>query len=385
MEPQSYTAQDLFDSLVAREDFLLLDVRNDVEFGRFKVEGPYPITMANVPYVEFVEHEPESVAKVPQADRVKIVCAKEGSARFVGEILLSHGFRNVSYLQHGIKAWGNLLAPIRVNDGNGYELYQFRRPGKASCSYAVTSGREMMLFDPAKNIDTYRSFADERGLTITKTFETHRQADYISGSPMLQQTVGAQILVPAPDFDGARFPYTPVVDGELHSFAHGGPKIRVIHTPGHTPGSTCYLIDDLYLISGDTVFIYSIGRPDLGGMVAAWSKMLFSTMREKIMGLSDSIVALPGHYMDWKEANDRLIFAETLGKIKEINADIYSIADQARFFEFIQSNMRQQPEEYAKIREINAGLVQADEEQQDILDLGKNECAASALPPNSRD
>ena len=70
----------------------------------------------------------------------------------------------------------------------------------------------------------------------------------------------------------------------------------------------------------------------------------------------------------------------SLGKIKAINSEIYSIDNQEDFYQFIKSNMRQQPEEYAKIREINAGLIKLNEEQQDVMDLGKNECAASAQP-----
>jgi hypothetical protein len=97
--------------------------------------------------------------------------------------------------------------------------------------------------------------------------------------------------------------------------------------------------------------------------------------------LDDEIQVCPGHYMDWDEANEKLIFTAALGKIKEINSHIYSIKDSGTFYAFIKENMRPQPEEYAKIREINAGLAEVDEEQQDILDLGKNECAASAHPP----
>ena len=68
-----------------------------------------------------------------------------------------------------------------------------------------------------------------------------------------------------------------------------------------------------------------------------------------------------------------------LENIKENNSAIYAIADEQQFFAFVQANMRPQPAEYAKIREINAGLAEVDEEDQDILDLGKNECAASAM------
>jgi len=379
MALKPYSAEELFEALIEKEDFLLLDVRNDEDFGRFKVEGPYPIDMLNVPYMEFVEHEEESVAKVPRGRKLRIVCAKEGSAKYVGEILENHGYDDIGYLLKGIKSWGNMLAPVRVNSDDGYELYQFRRPGKASCSYALVYGKEMMVFDPAKNASAYQAFADARGCAIVRTFETHRQADYISGSQALGKDAGASIMAPLPDFEGAQFPYTPVKDGESYAFSDGGPEVKVLHTPGHTPGSTCYLIDGAYLISGDTVFIYSIGRPDLGGMAQDWSKMLFQTMTEIILPMKDTVQVLPGHYMDWKEADPNLVFTAPLGKIKEINAEIYSIDDENRFFEFIQANMRPQPEEYAKIREINAGLVEVDEEKQDILDLGKNECAASMM------
>jgi glyoxylase-like metal-dependent hydrolase (beta-lactamase superfamily II)/rhodanese-related sulfurtransferase len=378
MEVKTFTADDLFQWLIANEEFLLLDVRNDVEFGRFKVEGPYPIDMVNVPYMEFIEHEEQSVARVPVGKKIRIVCAKEGSAKFVGEILVNHGYEDVASMLSGIKAWGNLLAPIRLNDGEDYELYQFRRPGKASCSYGLVFGSEMMVFDPAKNVAAYQTFAEERGLAITKTFETHRQADYISGSPQLMTATGAKIMAPEPDFSDARFLYSKVGDGEVFTFTKGGPEVRAIHTPGHTPGSTSYMVDGRYLITGDTVFIVSIGRPDLGGMVEEWSKLLFRTMTRKIIPMDDNINILPGHYIDWSEADDRLAFSAPLGSIKSNNKEIYGIDKEEDFIDFIRENMRPQPEEYATIREINAGLKQVDEEEQDVLDLGKNECAASA-------
>ncbi len=377
MAIESFTARDLFDGLTRREDFLLLDVRNDVEFGRFKIEGPYPFDMINVPYMEFIEMEEESVAKVPRGKKVRIVCAKEGSSKYVGEILAQHGYADVAHMKVGIKAWGNLLAPTRVAAEDGYELIQFRRPGKASCSYGLVYGQEMMVFDPAKDIAFYLDFAQARGCTITKTFETHRQADYISGSDGLRQSAAVEIVAPEDDFQGAKFPYTPARHGEVHRFRSGGPEVEVIHTPGHTPGSTCYRIDGKYLVTGDTVFIQSIGRPDLGGMAEAWSEQLFKTMTEILLKLDDDTIILPGHYMDWEEADDNLIFAAPMTAIKKRNAAIYTIDNASDFYAFIQANMRPQPEEYAKIREINAGLVAVDAEEQEIMDIGKNECAAS--------
>ena len=380
MEPTSYKAEDLFKWVTEPgAEFLLLDVRVNEEFDRFKVEGPFLSDMVNVPYVEFVEHEEESVARVPAAEKVRIVCAKEGSARYVGEILLNHGFKDVRYLEGGIKTWGNMLAPKLVASGTGYQLFQFIRPGKASCSYGLISNGEMILFDPSRNVDFYQNFAEKNGARIIKSFETHLQADYISGSKQIAAESGAHILGHENDFKDATFKYQKVADNHVYAFSKGGPEIRALHMPGHTPGSTSYLIDNQYLITGDTVFILSVGRPDLGGKAAEWSKLLYHTLNSKIAKLHDDILILPGHYMDWKEANPDHVFTDTLGSIKRKNSGIYRISSEPEFIEFIKANMRPQPEVYADIRKVNAGLLEVDAEEQEIMDLGKNECAASAL------
>ena len=374
----SYTAAELFDALVQRENFILLDVRNTKDFNRFKVEGPHPVEMLNIVYYDFQELEDECVPLVPTGRKIRIVCAKESSAKYVADVLARCGYDNVSYLEGGIPSWGNLLVPVQVGSGPGYTLHQFRRPGKASLSYALVSGREMYVFDPAKNIAAYSRFAEECGCRITRTFETHRQADYISGSDALRRQLGTEIVAPRPDFDVARFPYTPVADGDTFSFTAGGPEVCAIHTPGHTPGSTSYLVDNRYLIAGDAVFIRSIGRPDLGGQAEAWSRLLFNTMTDKILTWDRSLIVLPGHYMDWREADENLAFTASLEEVIEHNRDIYSVRDEAAFIAFIKKNMRPQPDVYAKIREINAGLLTVDDDEANVMDLGKNECAASA-------
>ena len=379
MEPTPYKAEDLFEWVTREgEKFLLLDVRVNEQFDRFKVEGPFLSDMANVPYVEFVEHEEESVARVPAAEKVRIVCAKEGSARYVGEILVNHGFKDVRYLEGGIKTWGNMLAPKLVASDEGYKLYQFIRPGKASCSYGLISKDEMVLFDPSRNVDFYQSFAENNAARIVKSCETHLQADYISGSQQISADCGAHILGHENDFKEAAFKYQKIADDQVYTFSKGGPEIKALHMPGHTPGSTSYLIDNKYLITGDTVFILSIGRPDLGGKAEEWSKLLYHTLKTKIAELKDDLIILPGHYMDWSEANPSRIFSDTLGNIKNKNSDIYGISSETEFIEFIKENMRPQPEVYAEVRKVNAGLLEVDAEEQEIMDLGKNECAASA-------
>jgi len=377
----SYVAEDLYKWLNAGgSNFVLLDVRNNEEFNRFKVEGPYPPRMVNVPYVEFVEHEEASAAQVPRGEAIRIVCAKEGSAKFVGEILANRGWEDVAYLKGGIKTWGNMLAPLLVADKGDYRLFQFIRPGKASCSYGLLVKDEMAVFDPSRNVDFYEQFAKDQGCRIVKSFETHLQVDYISGSQELSKRTGAAIFGHENDFQHAVFKYTSVKDGDVSRLSAGEPVIRAVHMPGHTPGSTSYLVDNTYLISGDAIFILSIGRPDLGGKAVEWAKLLFKTIKTQIAALDDSTVVLPGHYMDWKEMNGRGLFADLLGHVRERNADIYGISDEKSFIKFIQDNMRPQPEVYARIRQVNAGLTLVDDDEQEVMDLGKNECAASTHP-----
>jgi glyoxylase-like metal-dependent hydrolase (beta-lactamase superfamily II) len=372
----SYEAKDLFQWLTDKEDILVIDVRNEKDFNRFQVESPYPFTMINVSYYDFMEIEDESVAKIPKGRAIRIVCAKEGSAKYVGEILVKHGFDDVRYLTGGIKTWGNLLVPKALREGDDYSLYQFIRPGKASCSYGLCSGNEMMLFDPSRNVDFYLNFAKSKNCTIIKTFETHLQADYIAGSRQIAEQTGAEFLG-GKDFEGSKAGNTAVADNEIHRFSKGGPEVKVLFTPGHTPGSLTFIVDNTYMLSGDTIFIQSIGRPDLGGKVDEWAALLFNTIQQ-VANLDDSLLVLPAHYMDWSEADEDLIFCLTFRQVKDRNKDVFSMTDAKDFIKYIKDNMRPQPPEYALIRLANTNAEQYDTDKQEELDLGKNECAATA-------
>ena len=180
----------------------------------------------------------------------------------------------------------------------------------------------------------------------------------------------------AGDFSEASFRFNQVNEGDTYTIGSNGPEIRVIHTPGHTPGSTSYIIDDKYFLSGDTVFIHSIGRPDLGGKAEKWSVMLYDTLTNKVQNMNENWSVLPGHFMNWNEANKDLAFTEKLGKVKENNATVYGIESPEKFTQYVMDNMQKSPDVYFEIRKVNYGWLDVDIDEADVMDLGKNECAA---------
>jgi glyoxylase-like metal-dependent hydrolase (beta-lactamase superfamily II) len=237
----------------------------------------------------------------------------------------------------------------------------------------------MMVFDPSRDVDFLIDFAESRGATITHTFETHLQADYISGSPSLLER-GVTFVAHESDYGLSEYDYHALQDGEEFGFSKGGPKVLANHSPGHTPGSTSYVVDEKFLISGDTVFIVSVGRPDLGRQVVEWAKTLYSTLKTRISILPDHLLVLPGHFTDWQiEADEKLRIINDFGTVKRLNEEIYNIDDELEFVEYIQAHMREQPEIYAQIRLVNAGKLHPCPDESNVMDLGKNECAANSV------
>ncbi|MDX1955803.1 MAG: MBL fold metallo-hydrolase [Chitinophagaceae bacterium] len=172
----------------------------------------------------------------------------------------------------------------------------------AQGAYYIESDGEAVIIDPLREVDPYIQKAERNGARIKYVLETHFHADFVSGHLDLSKKTGAPIVYgpnakPAFDFYAAK-------DGE--ELKVGKATIKVLHTPGHTMESTCYLLKDEHgkdvgLFSGDTLFIGDVGRPDLAQKVKAdltqdmLAGYLFDSLRNKIMPLSDDITVYPAH------------------------------------------------------------------------------------------
>lgn len=142
--------------------------------------------------------------------------------------------------------------------------------------------------------------AAKANVTITQVIDTHVHADHYSGGRILAQRIGAAYCLYESARDIVSFDFTPLRDNELIDV--GNVKIRVLHTPGHTPESVCLLVTDLrrgeapwFLLTGDTLFVGSVGRPDLAGREREMASMLHETLHTKLLSLPDEVEIYPGH------------------------------------------------------------------------------------------
>lgn len=172
----------------------------------------------------------------------------------------------------------------------------------AQGAYYIESDGEAVIIDPLREVDPYIEKAKQNNAKIKYVLETHFHADFVSGHLDLSKKTGAQIVYgpnAKPDFD-----FHAAKDGEVLQV--GKVNIKVIHTPGHTMESTCYLLSDengkeVGLFSGDTLFIGDVGRPDLAQKVKSeltqeiLAGHLYDSLRNKIMPLSDDIIVYPAH------------------------------------------------------------------------------------------
>jgi glyoxylase-like metal-dependent hydrolase (beta-lactamase superfamily II)/rhodanese-related sulfurtransferase len=170
----------------------------------------------------------------------------------------------------------------------------------AGCiAYLIGCGQagEALVVDPGRDrVDDYVAWARRKELSLTHIVETHIHADHLSGNQALAAKTGARIHIhPASE---AAYPHTPIDQGD--ELVIGTVRIQALHTPGHTPDSICLLVTDLsrgeepwFVLTGDTLFVGDVGRPDFGGEGAAAT--LYESLRTRVLTLPDSVEVYPAH------------------------------------------------------------------------------------------
>jgi hydroxyacylglutathione hydrolase len=182
-------------------------------------------------------------------------------------------------------------------------FFQQRANADASISYflgCASHGKSVAVDVVAGDEAWFVEAARKSKVAITHVIDTHIHADHYSGGRALARSVGAEYCLHEAARDLVKYPVRPLHDGE--DLDIGNVKIKVLHTPGHTAESVCLLVTDhrrgsepWFVITGDTLFVGSVGRPDLAGREAEMAGILYDSLHAKLLRLSDDIEIFPGH------------------------------------------------------------------------------------------
>jgi glyoxylase-like metal-dependent hydrolase (beta-lactamase superfamily II) len=227
----------------------------------------------------------------------------------------------------------------------------------SEAAYYIESEGEVAIIDPLRDIDEYVALAKERNAGIKYIFETHFHADFVSGHLDLSKQTGAPIIYGP----GAKTNFTihSSKDGEI--FKLGKLSIEVLHTPGHTIESSCFLLRDENdkphaIFTGDTLFVGDVGRPDLssGNMSSEeLAGIMYETIQNKILPLADDVIVYPAHGAG--SSCGKNLGPNTFSTIGEEKQNNYALQPQTReaFIKVVTEGLTEAPKYFAVNAEIN--------------------------------
>jgi glyoxylase-like metal-dependent hydrolase (beta-lactamase superfamily II) len=382
---EGITAEKLRDKIDAGEDFVLFDNRNPEDFENWHIDGAI-----NVEYSasddeligDFDPHREEA----DEADEIVTICAVGNASASFGEWLEDEGFENVTSVVNGMEGWGHVydVVPIATRDDD-IEILQVQRRAKGCLGYIVGCKRtgEAAVIDATRHTKEYVDAAREHGFNITAIFETHIHADHLMmGGRQLREELNvpyylgseAETREPAFEYDPVE-PNGTVEIGEI--------TIKGIHTPGHTTGSTSWLVEDEALMTGDTLFVESVGRTELqfeGGDAEEAAGVLYDTL-QKMMALPDTVNVLPGHFNvtddgRYVDVTPGTPMTRTIGHIRQNNEMLQ--LDEEAFVKAAFDKIPSKPPNYEEVIATNEGKRELeDESEAEELELGPNRCAAT--------
>jgi glyoxylase-like metal-dependent hydrolase (beta-lactamase superfamily II)/rhodanese-related sulfurtransferase len=376
------TADELATMLDRDEQFTLVDTRPEESYEAWRVPGA-----ENVPHGPREDLDRKQVNRVnalAESDPVIAICGKGISSTPFAYELEEHGYDDVSVVEGGMEDWSEVyeVVPIETRSDD-LEIVQLQRRAAGCLGYVVGSreAREAAVVDVTRQTEEFEVAAADAGLAVAHVLDTHVHADHVSGGPALASTVGVPYhLGERARERGVEYEYDALADGETVEV--GDVEIRALETPGHTTEMVSYLVDGEYLLTGDTLFVDSVGRTELQfGEADAerGAELLYESLHGRILDLPDDTTVLPGHAT--VSADGRYENGEPgepirarLGDLRE-SLDLLSL-DREAFVERVTTDTPEKPSSYEEVIDVNRGKETVDEDEARELETGPNNCAA---------
>jgi len=302
--------------------------------------------------------------------RIVTVCAAGKTSMLAAERLRARGLDAVS-LEGGMRAWSLAWNNAEVScPGSTARIVQLRRTGKGCLSYLIGSNGDAAVIDASLDPHVYQRVADSYGWHIRTVLETHVHADHLSRARALAAHTGAIVRLPATD--RVSFEYRPLNEGD--TVRVGSTGLRALRTPGHTAESTCYLLDDRALFTGDTLFLTAVGRPDLEATPeeARRRAHLLHASLQRLVSLPLETVVLPAHTGEPVAFDGRPISA-TLGEVRQ--RTLLLRETEVAFVSQVLARIPATPPNHQRIVALNEAGTLPDNPTE--LEAGANRCAVA--------
>ena len=380
--------RDFIRALEAGDVLQVVDVRSPERVAAGHIDIVPPERFHNIAGSSLLGMPDPAASGIDPAIQAVVVCGHGNDSKLCAAYLNLLGVSARS-LSGGMASWMMLSVARRLPAPPGLDrLVQFDRVGKGALGYLLISSGEALIIDPPRDPGPYLDLMAESGGRLVAVADTHVHADYISGAPSLARERGvpyylhpADNVYPYDDSPG-RLDIRPVHDGML--IPVGRCSLRVVHTPGHSPGSVTYRIGNEAAFTGDFLLVNSIGRPDIAGRTEEWSALLWKSIQSVRNEWPPELVIYPAHYSSGREREKGGAVYAKFGDVRSRNPSL-SIADESGFMSWIRKNEAGVPGAYRTIKGINVGLLTAGERESEELESGKNECAlggSSSAPGN---
>jgi glyoxylase-like metal-dependent hydrolase (beta-lactamase superfamily II)/rhodanese-related sulfurtransferase len=361
------TVDDLRAMLENNESLVVLDVRPKDQREEWQIPGS--IYLDAYKRLNEGDNSVLDEINIPENAKVVTVCAAGRTSRIAANALQKKGIEAYS-LEGGMKNW-SLAWNVAAKHFNGFEVLQLRRTGKGCLSYIISSNGEALIVDASLPVEVYQQLTEHHGLTVKYVAETHIHADHLSRSKLVADFYQVPLFLPIPN--KVHFSFKEVTKDTI--FNIGNVSAQTIPTPGHTLESVCYYIKDAAVLTGDTLFIDGVGRPDLkanDNEIHNKAALLYQSLQH-LMSLPGGVTILPAH------TNKPVPFDEKIidGLMEDAKRQIRLLqVNEREFTDSLLNKLPATPPNYVSITEKNLAGDFSDINPVD-LEAGANRCAIS--------